>query len=70
MNDQPFTASTRKRGEIDWHPARWKPDSRRRGGYEVIFLAGPHKGEKYSAIECAKTTKRYLGVFKKFTPAD
>lgn len=49
-----FVARTRKRGEVDYYAAEWMEWPQARGKYVVKFLAGPHKGEKYEAINVAK----------------
>lgn len=54
MQPNTFIARTRKRGEIDYYPARWTEDPKQGGLYKVEFLSGKHKGECYDAIEVAK----------------
>lgn len=54
MNEEKFVARTRKRGEIDYYDAIWVPSERCRGKFAVKFITGPHKGEKYEAIDVAK----------------
>lgn len=51
-----FVARTRKRGEIDYYNAMWY-ESRERGKYTVQFLEGPHKGEKFNAVDVAQAQK-------------
>lgn len=51
-----FVARTRKRGEIDYYNAMWY-ESRERGKYSVQFLEGPHKGEKFNAVDVAQAQK-------------
>lgn len=47
-------ARTRLRGEIDYYDAIWKEWPKARGGFVVKFITGPHKDEKYEAINVAK----------------
>lgn len=54
MRADSFLARTRVRGEIDYHTAIWREKRNMRGGYEVEFINGPHRGEKYVAIDVAK----------------
>lgn len=56
MTDK-FTARTRVRGEIDYHYASW--DKSKSGSYVVEFLSGPHKGEKYTAVDVAIAKKEW-----------
>lgn len=58
-----FTARTRLRGEVTYHPAKWIDDYRNRGSHIVIFLKGKHKGEKHLEHNCAiaKDDKYLLG---------
>lgn len=49
-----FVAETRKRGEIRYYPAEWLEWPQARGKFVVKFLAGPHKDEKYEAINVSK----------------
>lgn len=49
-----FIARTRARGEIDYYNAIWREKRNMRGGYEVEFINGPHRGKKYVALDVAK----------------
>lgn len=53
MSRNKFVTRTRKRGEIDYYNAMWY-ESKTPGLYEVEFLDGPHKGERYRAVDVAK----------------
>lgn len=53
-SSEEFVAKTRLRGEIEYYDAIWKEWPKARGGYAVKFLTGPHKNEKYEAIQVAK----------------
>lgn len=53
-NSEEFVAQTRIRGEIDYYDAIWKEWPKARGGYVVKFITGPHKNEKYEAINVTK----------------
>lgn len=48
-----FVARTRKRGEIDYYNASWY-ETKVPGKYEVEFLEGPYKGEKYQAVDVVR----------------
>ncbi len=47
-----FQARTRLRGEVTYHKANWLDNAKQRE-YQVLFTEGPHKGESYSAKNCA-----------------
>lgn len=47
-----FQARTRLRGEVTYHKANWLKGARQRE-HQVLFMDGPHKGETYSAKNCA-----------------
>lgn len=57
MYTEKFVARTRKRGEIDYYPAKWM--RKKDGSYDVEFLNGPHKGETYQAIDVAIANKQW-----------
>lgn len=59
-----FVARTRKRNEIDFYNASWY-ETKTPGLYEVEFLEGPYKGEKYQAVDVAKAREQNQVILRK-----